>query len=229
MAYNNLGLLVLLYVGLMEFLERGRYVSFGSWLNRQSKTGRLPHMETTDPNTKEFRKWLTERERAYLGESGAARAVQTALERGLTLEEKQELLKGFLFSKPTELWSEGNSDYRHLHCDHLPPQNEWGRRSTCPEPTWHEILKHLPRLAKHFYNMRSAFVHRATGTAFVDPASRQIGEGVSSFFDIYFTGDGRIVHYDAMIKREDLLPMFKRCLVRRILNEDMIDDSAKDE
>jgi hypothetical protein len=189
----------------------------------------LPDIETTDPNTKGFRKWLTERERGYIAECGAARAVQNALERGLTPEEKQELLKGFLFSKPTELWSEGKTDYRHLHCEQLPPRNKWGCMSTCPEPTRHETMKHLPRLAKHFYNMRSALVHRATGTAFVDPASRRVGEGVSSFFDVYFTGDGKIVHYDAMIKREDLLPMFKRCLVRRILNEDMSDDSSKEE
>lgn len=227
MAYNNMGLLALLYVELMEFVERGHYVSFENWLSKESSNCRLPEFGTTESNSKRFRKWLHERGRSYVAECGAARAVQNALEHGLTAEEKQTLLKGFLFSKPTELWSEGNTEYRHLHCEGLQPRSKWGCMSNCPEATTDEIAKHLPRLAKHLYSMRSALVHRATGTAFVDPATKEVGEGASSFFDIYFTSDGKIVHYDATIKREDLFPLFKRCLVRRVLDQDMTPSRVK--
>jgi len=212
MASNNSHILVLMHIGFLEFVELGRFVSFHDWLRRGLRSGTIAPPCPGDLNA--FQAYLDQRNEEYLQQQGASRALRRALSEGLTKEQKSRLLMAYVFSPPFAL---GDSviEHRHLHCAARPEKRPKYCLSSCKPPSSAEIETLIPQLAKNFYDMRSAFAHRATCTVFAHPDVTPASQG-GSIYDVYFLPDGRIVEYEVEISNDDLLSIFRSCLISRI-------------
>jgi hypothetical protein len=200
-----------MHIGLLESIELGGYVSFVDWLRGGLET-QIPLPTATDRVS--FRNYLDQRNGEYLEEHGTSRALRRALTEGLTSKARTKLLMAYMFSKPFRL-GESRHEHRHLHCT-----TEKNRRSkhcfpSCRRPTRAEAETGIVELAKRFYQMRSAFAHRATATVFAQPEIERGADG-GSIYDVYFLGDGRIVEYEVTLGNDELLAILRRCMVSRI-------------
>ncbi len=211
------GVLVLLHIGLLEFVEAGEYRAFPDWLLGRLKREKGPLPEHVD--LKSFRKYLLRLKGDYETSHGAARSVIRALQAGLDGTEKTDLCMGFQFTKPYDLGS-NCSEFRHLHCWTRLQRNRSVRpfcTSICKPPSTAERDPAIAELARKLYNMRSAYVHRSTATRFMTPDKTYDGWEYNGFTnDVYFDKSGKLISYTVSLRQEHLLRLFRSCLWNRI-------------
>lgn len=208
-------LLVLLHIGLIELMERGGYLGFHDWMQRQLKDERcsLP-TEASRPALKEYLRSMNAR---HVSEHGAAQALRDALKNGLRAEDQGRLLSAFAFSKKYRLGTR-RPEPRHLHCRARSERGAWTEPFCirCAAPTTTEIDRFLPVLAGELYRMRNAFVHSASGLGMAAAVDKGVvGIGTRTFIDAYFVGENRIVSYTVTLDINELTTILKRCIWAR--------------
>jgi CheY-like chemotaxis protein len=206
---------ILLHIGLIELVESHQYMGFHEWLQGRLKVQTLPDVSTRS----RLKDYLSAQHMTYVEDHGASRAFRRALGDGLTDGDKVTLLHAFAFSKEHQL-GEDAGDVRHLQCAEREAR---GKRidpfcgDYCLKPTSEESTRLIPKLANHLYNMRSAFVHNASGVGFA-ATNEPLSPGIQGrmFFDAFFTAGRMLTRYQVTIELSRLTKMFRRCVWARI-------------
>jgi len=208
---------ILLHIALIELVEKGRYISFGEFLQGRLNEGACPRPKDTEPSS--LKEWLALLSEEYLDQQGASRAFQQALSGGLTTGEQMRLLQAFAFSKEYNLGSP-SPEPRHLHCADRASRGfplEPFCTSHCQRATDDETTRLMPRLAGRFYDMRSAFVHNASGVGFAAIADKLFeGSGGRTLFDVFMTRNDRLIRYHVTIDVLELVRVLRQCIWTRL-------------
>ncbi len=215
------GLVILFHIALLEQVEQGHYLSFTDWLLGLLKDAEPPLPSETSVGA--IREYVKCMEREYESEHGAAKSVIRALQQGLSVEEKRQLILAFRFREPVTLPGKPPAEglgCLHLHCrdrkaagEHVDP----GCLS-CPPPPDADLDRYVALLARRLYAMRSVLVHRAMWVWFARIPLTVSGLPASSgsLLDGYFDRNNRLITYEVTMVVDDLAKIFRRCIWNRI-------------
>lgn len=215
------GLLVVFHIAMMELVERGRYIAFPDWLLGRLKEADAPL--PTDVTIPAMREYLKAQKQDYESDHGAAKSVIRALQQGLSVSEKRELLLAFRFRDPNP--PPGTPPVEkfaclHLHCRELKAAGKFVDPGcmSCRPPADHDLDRFIGLLARHFYAMRSGFFHRATWVWFARIPLEMDGgvEYSGTMVDGYYDKDNRVVTYEVTILLNDLIKILRCCIWNRL-------------
>ncbi len=218
------GLVVLFHVGLVELVESSGYRSFQDWLlsNLKDEDYALP----VEGSRAAVRRYMKEQKKIYEEGFGAVEGLRRALTYGLNDGEKQQLIQGFMFSKPYDFGTEvpDNRQIRHLFCREL-LESERPKKvlveeycaEMCPAPGGDELDSFVRRLASKLYQMRSSFVHKSIYEFFAVARERRTGlPEYSGSLQSAWYANGKLNTYLVTHSTPQLCRLLRVCIWRRL-------------